>query len=144
MTRNRSTSAAADTVFGIITDLEDLHTWLPRAVEVERYGPGLLRLWLRNGDHDETVERGPTVDRDSLRGRWHSEATTSYTGALRVPRVGADRCAITVDLVGGTGMPAVRVEDWLARALDSLATVVAEETSRTRGKSHLVAGGRPG
>ena len=132
--------AAADTVFEIIVDLENLHTWLPRAVEVERYGPDLLRLWLRHGDHDETVERRLTVDWDSLRVRWHSETTTSYTGTLRVLRMGADRCAITVDLVGGAGMPAVRVDDWLDRALDSLVTVVAEETSRSTGTSRLIAG----
>lgn len=131
--------APADTVFEIITDLENLHTWLPRAVEVERYGPDLLRLWLRHGDHDDTVERLLTIDWDSLRVRWHSEATTSYTGVLRVLRMSADRCAITVDLIGGAGMPAVRVDDWLDRALDSLAAVVAEETSRTPSRSPVVA-----
>jgi hypothetical protein len=30
--------AAADTVFEIVTDLEHLHTWLPRAVTVDLTG----------------------------------------------------------------------------------------------------------
>jgi hypothetical protein len=132
--------AAADTVFEIVTDLENLHTWLPRAVEVERYGPDLLRLWLRHGDHDETVERLLTIDWENLRVEWHSGATTSYTGTLRVLRISADRCAITVDLVGGAGMPAVRVDDWLEKALDALAAVVADETSRMSSTIRVPAG----
>jgi hypothetical protein len=130
LTRSRTLPAPADTVFEIVTDLENLHTWLPRAVEVERYGPDLLRLWLRHGDHDEAVERLLTVDWENLRVQWHSETTTNYTGVLRVLPISEDRSAITVDLAGGAGMPAVRVDDWLENALDALVAVVAEEADR--------------
>jgi hypothetical protein len=121
--------ATADAVFEIITDLENLHTWLPRSVEVERYGPDLLRLWLHHGDRDEAVERRLTIDWAHLRVEWHSETTTSYTGVLRVLRISANRSVITVDLIGGAGMPAIRVDDWLDRALDALAAIVTDENS---------------
>lgn len=56
----------------------------------------------------------------------------------------ANHSAIAVDVVGGAGIPAVRVDGfgsmiWLGRALDGLAVVVVEETSRAPSRSHVVA-----
>ncbi|MEU4806283.1 SRPBCC family protein [Actinosynnema sp. NPDC023587] len=120
----RTVPAGADAVFDVVTDLEHLSSWLPPGVEVERYGPNLVRLWT---DLDEGVERVVLIDWEDLRVEWGGELTPAYSGRLRVLRVAVDRSAVTVDLTGPAGMPRHRVERWAEQALDGLATTVRVE-----------------
>lgn len=116
MTRTRSLPADADTVFEMLTDLENLSTWLPSGVEVERYDAHAVRLWLPGG----AVERRLEVDWENLKVEWGSEATPTYSGSVRVLRMGPRRCAVAVQLTGATGQHCPAVDDWVERALDAL------------------------
>ncbi|MFE2752537.1 SRPBCC family protein [Actinosynnema sp. NPDC059335] len=121
--RTASVPADAEVVFDVVTDVEHLSTWLPAGVEVERYGPHLVRLWLG----EEVVERRVAVDWDKLRIDWGSRSAPTYVGALQVLRVAPGRSAVTVRLTGPAGLPAPRLDAWLARALEALVEVVGAE-----------------
>lgn len=121
--RTTSVPADAEAVFDVVTDLEHLSTWLPAGVEVERYGPDLVRLWLG----EDVVERRIAVDWDKLRIDWGGRSAATCHGALRVLRLGPGRSAVTVRLTGPAGLPAPRLDDWLAAALDALVTAVHAE-----------------
>ncbi|GGP78343.1 hypothetical protein GCM10010185_60100 [Saccharothrix coeruleofusca] len=123
MTRSLSMPADAENLFEIITDLENLSAWLPRGLEVERYGPNLVRLWLPHG----AVERHIAIDWENLRVVWGSDATPSYRGRVQVLRIGPHRSAVTADVVGASGIADPRVDSWLDQALHALAEVVAVE-----------------
>lgn len=119
--------ADADAVFDVLTDLESMADWLPRAVDIELCGPNVIRLWMRSGDGEVDLERRVHIDWDRLRVEWGSESTTSYTGWLQVLRLAPDRSAVTVEVNGPAGVSANRVNTWVEEALDALATVVATE-----------------
>ncbi|MDR6594197.1 SRPBCC family protein [Saccharothrix longispora] len=117
--RTRSMPVDAEAVFEVITDLEDLSSWLPAGVEVDCYGAHLVRLWVGG----EVVERRIAVDWDSLGITWGDPHSPTYTGTVRVLRVAPGRSAVTVRLTGSAGLPPSRLDDWLVRALDELALV---------------------
>ncbi|MER5261710.1 SRPBCC family protein [Actinosynnema sp. NPDC002837] len=121
--RTRSVPADAEAVFDLVTDLENLSAWLPAGVEVERYGPNLVRLWLG----EQSVERQVAVDWDKLRIDWGGRSSPTCFGTLRVLRVAPARSAVTVRLTGPDGFPAPRLDDWLADALEALVTAVGAE-----------------
>ncbi len=121
--RTTSVPADAEAVFDVITDLENLSAWLPAGVEVERYGPDLVRLWVG----EDVVERRIAVDWDKLRIDWGGRSAPTYVGALRVLRVAPGRSAVTVRLTGPAGFPGPRLDDWLACALEALVAVVGAE-----------------
>jgi uncharacterized protein YndB with AHSA1/START domain len=118
--RTRSVPADAEAVFEVLTDVDQLSSWLPAGVEVERYGPGVVRVWVG----DEVVERRLVVDWANLRVEWGDPAAPTYRGALRVLRIAPGRCAVTVRLVGPEGLPAPRLDDWLVEALEALTRLV--------------------
>lgn len=115
--------ADAENLFEIITDLENLSAWLPDGLEVERYGPDLVRVWLPHG----AVERRIAIDWENLRVEWGSDATPSYSGRVRVLRIGPHRSAVTADVVGPGAALDPRVDQWLNQALHALAEVAAAE-----------------
>lgn len=121
--RTISVPADAEAVFDVVIDLENLSAWLPAGVEVERYGPGLVRLWLG----EEVVERSIAVDWDKLAITWGNRTVQTCIGTLRVLRLASDRSAVAVRLTGPAGLPMPTLDDWLARALETLVTVVAAE-----------------
>ncbi|GAA1296311.1 SRPBCC family protein [Saccharothrix xinjiangensis] len=118
--RTRSVPADAEAVFDVLTDLDQLSAWLPSGVEVERYGPDLVRLWVG----EQVVERRLVVDWANLRIEWGDRAAPAYRGELRVLRIAPGRCAVAVRLVGPEGLPAPRLDDWLVEALEVLAGLV--------------------
>nr|WP_274534319.1 SRPBCC family protein [Saccharothrix sp. CB00851] len=122
--RTKTMPADADVVFDVITDVEHLSAWLPPGVEIELYGPGLLRLWPLRGFRDEPCERQVRIDWDGLRVCWGENTATTYTGNLRVLRLAPGRSAVSVELTGPAELPVPLLDDWLERALDALATVV--------------------
>ncbi|WP_367138308.1 SRPBCC family protein [Saccharothrix sp. HUAS TT1] len=124
--RTRSMPADAEAVFDVVTDLEHLAAWLPAGVEVELYGPGLLRLWPRGGARDEPRERQVRIDWEDLRVQWGGDAAT-YAGSLRVLRMAPGRSAVAVELTGPAGMAVSSLDGWLTEALDALALVVGAE-----------------
>ncbi|OKI13795.1 hypothetical protein A6A25_16040 [Saccharothrix sp. CB00851] len=121
--RTTSVPADAEAVFDVVTDLEHLSAWLPSGVEVERYGPDLVRLWLG----ERVVERRFAVDWDKLRIDWGNRTAATCVGTLRVLRIAPGRSAVTVRLTGPDGLPAPRLDDWLASALEALVAMVAAE-----------------
>ena len=121
--RTTSVPADAEAVFDVVTDLENLSAWLPAGVEVERYGPNLVRLWLG----ERSVERQVAVDWDKLRIDWGGRSAPTCFGALRVLRIAPGRSAVTVRLTGPDGFPSSRLDDWLAGALEALVTTVGAE-----------------
>ncbi|MBW4720491.1 SRPBCC family protein [Saccharothrix obliqua] len=123
-TATRSMPAGADVVFDIVTDLDDLAAWLPPGVEVERYGPNLLRIWTAR---DEVVERAITVDWDRLRVEWGSETTPTYAGRLQVLRTAPRHCAVCFDVTGPAGLPHHRLVAWVERSLTRLAVRAGAE-----------------
>lgn len=123
-TLTKSMPTDADTVFDLLTDLEHLSSWLPSGIEVELYGPGLLRLWVGG---DEPVERHVRIDWENLRLWWGGPGAASYAGCVRVLPVAPGCSAVTVELTGPAGLPRPRLDDWLTRALDALTGVVATE-----------------
>ncbi|WP_447007905.1 hypothetical protein ACRAKI_16140 [Saccharothrix isguenensis] len=124
--RTRSMPADAEVVFDVVTDLEHLADWLPPGVEIELYGPGLLRLWSRHA-FDEPCERQVRIDWENLKVEWGSDEAPSHAGSLRVLRMTPGRSVVAVDLAGPLGLPMPLLDGWLAHALDSLAAVVGAE-----------------
>ncbi|GAA1350468.1 SRPBCC family protein [Saccharothrix algeriensis] len=120
----RAMPAGAEVVFDIVTDLDNLSSWLPPGVEVERYGPDLLRLWTHR---DEVVERRIAIDWEHLRVTWASEATPTYAGRLRVLRIAPHRSAVDLRLTGPEGLPRHRLDEWADRALTALAALAGAE-----------------
>ncbi|PSL57361.1 polyketide cyclase/dehydrase/lipid transport protein [Saccharothrix carnea] len=125
--RTTSIPADADVVFDVVTDLENLSAWLPSGVEVERYGPNLVRLW--SGENN--VVRHVVVDWDKLTIDWGSPNAPTYVGNLQVLRTAPGLSAVAVRLTGPEGLPTQRLENWLARALEALATAVSAERRAT-------------
>ncbi|NUT48225.1 MAG: SRPBCC family protein [Saccharothrix sp.] len=120
----KSMPADAEAVFDVVTDLEHLSAWLPPGVEVELYGPALLRLWPAGTSRVEPCERQVRIDWEHLRVRWGGAEAASYTGHLRVLRMAPGRSVVVVDLTGPAGLPLPLLDSWLAHALDALAAVV--------------------
>jgi uncharacterized membrane protein len=127
--------ADADAVFDVLSDLDNMTTWLPDSVEIELSGPGLIRLWLPGLHTEVDVERQVDIDWERLRITWGSENTTSCTGTLRVLRLTPDRSAVSVQLTGPPGASARSVDAWIEAALNALETVVASEC-RTKQAVH--------
>jgi hypothetical protein len=127
--------ADAEAVFDVVSDLDNMTTWLPDSVEVELSGPNLIRLWFPGRHADVDVERRVNVDWDRLRITWGSETTTSCSGTLQVLRLAADRSAVSVWLTGPPGASMSSVDAWTEAALDALETVVASEC-RTKQAMH--------
>ncbi|WP_143027615.1 SRPBCC family protein [Lentzea albidocapillata] len=132
MTRSRSMPADAEAVFGILSDLEHMTSWLPGSVEIELSGPGLIRVWLPGRHADLDLQRQVTIDWDLLRISWGTEPLTSCTGTLQVLRLAHDRSAVTVRLTGAPGASASSVDDWVEAALTALETVIATECAIPR------------
>ncbi|WP_434446751.1 SRPBCC family protein [Lentzea sp. E54] len=130
--------ADADTVFDVVSDLENLTSWLPGAVEIELSSPRQIRLWLprRHGDLD--LERRVEIDWDRLRISWGAESTTSCSGRLQVLRLSQDRSAVTVQLTGLPYVRASRVHSWVDEALDALVAVVLMERRARRQVIHTL------
>ncbi|NUT48120.1 MAG: hypothetical protein HOV94_12545 [Saccharothrix sp.] len=122
VTLTRSVAADAEIVFEVVTDLDELSAWLPADIDVDRYGPDLLRLWTRHG----TVERRVEVDWDLRRITW-GEPGTSYSGTAQVLHIAAGRSAVVVHVEPLPTTHRTTVEVWLDRALDGLAAAVAAE-----------------
>ncbi|MDX8056632.1 SRPBCC family protein [Lentzea sp. BCCO 10_0798] len=135
MSRSRSMPADADAVFDVLSDLDNMTTWLPDSIEVELSGPNLIRLWLPGLHADVDVERQVTIDWERLRITWGSETTTSCNGTLQVLRLTAGRSAVSVRLTGPPGASRSTVDTWIESALDALETVVAAEC-RTKQAVH--------
>ncbi|WP_158853473.1 SRPBCC family protein [Saccharothrix deserti] len=129
--RTISIPADAEAVFDVVTDLENLSAWLPAGIDVERYGPHLVRLWVG----EDTVERHVAVDWEKLRIDWGDRTSSTYFGTLQVLRIAPGRSAVTIRLTGAAGLPTPRLDDWLARALEALVTVVGAER---RASPHFV------
>jgi uncharacterized membrane protein len=127
--------ANADAVFDVLSDLDNMTTWLPDSIEVELSGPNLIRLWLPGLHADVDVERQVTIDWERLRITWGSETTTSCNGTLQVLRLTAGRSAVSVRLTGPPGASRSAVDTWVESALDALETVVADEC-RTKQAVH--------
>ncbi|WP_181320013.1 SRPBCC family protein [Saccharothrix carnea] len=125
--RTKTIRADAEAVFDVITDVEHLSDWLPPGVEIELYGPGVLRLWPLRGFRDEPFERQVRIDWDGLRVCWGGITATTYTGNLRVLRIAPGCSAVSVELTGSAELPVPLLDDWLAQALDALAAVVCAE-----------------
>lgn len=119
--------ADAEAVFDIVSDLENMTTWLPGSVEIELSSPNLIRLWLPGRHAEFGLERRVWIDWDRLSVRWGSESTITCSGTLQVLRLANDRSAVTVQLTGPPGASAVQVDTWLEAALDALETVIAAE-----------------
>lgn len=130
--------ADAEAVFDVVSDLDNLTTWLPGSVEVELSGPNLIKLWLPRPGGDLEIERRIDIDWDRLRIRWGSETNTSCSGSLRVLRLAAGRSAVTVTLSGPPGTAASTVSAWIEASLEALELVVATER-RKGGAVHQVA-----
>lgn len=135
LTRSRSMPADAEAVFDVVSDLDNMTTWLPASVEVELSGPNLIRLWLPGLHADVDFERQMDIDWERLRITWGSETTTSCTGTLQVLRLAAGRSAVSVRLTGPPGASVSSVDAWVEAALDALETVVATEC-RTKQAVH--------
>ncbi|SEQ86670.1 hypothetical protein SAMN05216188_1067 [Lentzea xinjiangensis] len=124
--------ADADAVFDVLSDLDNMATWLPDPIEVELFGPRLIRLWLPGLHADVDVERQVTIDWDRLRISWGSETTTSCNGIVQVLRLTAGRSAVHVRLTGPPGASRSAVDTWVHAALDALESVVAAECHTKR------------
>lgn len=127
--------ADAEAVFDVVSNLDNMTTWLPDSVEVELSGPNLIRLWFPGRHTDVDVERRVTVDWDRLRITWGSETNTSCSGTLQVLRLATDRSAVSVRLTGPLGTSVSSVDAWVEAALNALETVVAAEC-RTKQAVH--------
>ncbi|MCX2951406.1 SRPBCC family protein [Lentzea sp. NEAU-D7] len=127
LTRSRSMPADAEAVFDIVSDLDNLTTWLPDSVEVELCGPRLIRMWMPGLRAEVDVERQIRIDWERLRITWGSETTTSCSGALQVLRLTENRSAVSVRLTGPPGSSTASVGAWLEAALDALERVVCAE-----------------
>ncbi|MEU3648828.1 SRPBCC family protein [Lentzea sp. NPDC034063] len=130
MTRSRSMPADAETVFEVVSDLEDANTWLPHPVEIELSSPGLLRVWLSGRTDELSAERRVAIDWESLRITWGSDPAASCSGTLQVLRLTATRSAVTVRMTGPPGVASSRVDTWIETALNALETVIATEYDR--------------
>jgi hypothetical protein len=119
--------ADAEAVFDIVSDLDNLTTWLPDSVEVELFSTNLLRLWLPGLHADVDVERQVDIDWERLRITWGSETTTTCSGTLQVLRLTSARSAVSVRLTGPPGASTNSVDAWIESALDALEKVVAAE-----------------
>jgi hypothetical protein len=119
--------ADADAVFDVVSDLDNLTTWLPGSVEVELSGPNLIRLWLPGRHADMDVERRIDIDWNRLRISWGSETTTSCSGTLQVLRLSPGRSAVCVRVSGPPGSATGTVDAWIEDSLDALELVVAAE-----------------
>ncbi|XVV01269.1 SRPBCC family protein [Actinosynnema sp. CA-248983] len=130
-TATRAMPAGADAVLEVITSLDDLSTWLPDGIDVDLYGPGLLRLWIRHGVVDRIVERQVHTDWDLRRITW-GEPGSSYSGTAQVLHVAPGRSAVIAQVELRDTAHRATVEAWLDRALDGLAEVVAAESEAAR------------
>ncbi len=115
--------ADAEVVFDVVTDVEHLSGWLPPGVEVDLYGPGLVRLWSRHA-LDEPCERQVRIDWEDLKVEWGSDEAPTHAGSLRVLRMAPGRSVVAVDLAGPAGLSTPLLDSWLAHALDALAAAV--------------------
>ncbi|MFS8097472.1 SRPBCC family protein [Lentzea alba] len=132
LTRSRSMPADAEAVFDIVSDLENMTTWLPGSVEIELSSPNRIRVWLPGRHAEFGLERRVWIDWDRLRVKWGSESTTACSGTLQVLRLADDRSAVTVQLIGPPGASAIHVNTWVESALDALETVIATECGITQ------------
>ncbi|SMD24651.1 SRPBCC family protein [Lentzea albidocapillata] len=135
MTRSRSIPADAEAVFDVVSDFDNMTTWLPDSIEIELSGPNLIRLWLPGLHADVDVERQVAIDWDRLHITWGSETTASCSGTLQVLRLTADRSTVCVRLTGPPAASPSTVEAWIEAALDALESVVATEC-RTKQAVH--------
>ncbi|GAA0251443.1 hypothetical protein GCM10010492_59770 [Saccharothrix mutabilis subsp. mutabilis] len=126
VTLTRSVPTDADAVFEVMTDLDDVSVWLPAGLDVDRYGPDLVRLWIGRGGVHHIVERRVDVDWESRRITWGT-AGASYSGTARVLHIAPGRSAVTAQVELHHATHRATVETWLHHALDGLAEAVAAE-----------------
>ncbi|NUT51509.1 MAG: hypothetical protein HOV94_30065 [Saccharothrix sp.] len=130
-TATRSMPAGADAVLDVVTGLDDLSAWLPEGIDVDRYGPDLLRLRIRHGAVGRILERRVATDWELRRITW-GEPGSSYSGAVQVLHGAPGRSAVVAQVELRDAAHRALVETWLGRALDGLAEVVAAESEAVR------------
>jgi uncharacterized protein YndB with AHSA1/START domain len=125
----RAMPADAETVFAVVSDLEQLPRWLPKPVEVRSTGEGEVHADVppRGVAAEGTVQVRP----EQLRVEWgHAPA---YAGWLQVEHGAPGRSSVLLHLsfLGDQpethgGRPADEVQQWLDDGLARLEQLVAQ------------------
>jgi uncharacterized protein YndB with AHSA1/START domain len=123
----RTMPADAETVFAVVSDLEQLPRWLPKPVEVRPTGEGEVHANVppRGVAAEGTVRVRP----EQLRVEWGH--APDYTGWLQVERAEPGRSSVLLHLsfLGDQpethgGRPAHEVQQWLDDGLTRLEQLV--------------------
>jgi uncharacterized protein YndB with AHSA1/START domain len=125
----RRMRAAADAVFGVVSDLDRLPEWMPASVGVRATGDAEVHADVEPRDvHAHGLVR---IRPDQLRIEWGGDADPDYTGWLQVMHADEGRSSVVLHLsfLGHqpethAGREADEVRAWMDDALDRLAGIV--------------------
>lgn len=123
--RSRTVAALPEEVFAQASDVDQIETWLPRELHVQREEPQAVTV-----HDDETGRDNPALLRirpEQLRLEWGTRDDERYAGWLQVEGIGDGASAVTVHLSffdEGQAPPDHEVTVALDESLDRLAEQV--------------------
>ncbi|NLU75367.1 SRPBCC family protein [Streptomyces sp. HNM0575] len=129
--RSRTVAALPEEVFAQAADVDQIETWIPRELHVQREEPPAVTM-----HDDETGRDSPVLlraRRDQLRLEWGTRDGGRYAGWLRVEGIGSGASAVTVHLSffdEGQAPPDHEVTLALDESLDRLAEQVRVRADR--------------